>query len=139
MHTEYRVFISSTSDLVDERAEAIHAVLASNCIPVSMENWAATSDQPQDLIREQLATCDFFVLLVGYRRGEIVPGTKQSYVEMEYAQAEELKLDRVVLLAHLSSDDEAQLDELQKDFRKDMSRRNTIRPWRKAGDVTRLV
>jgi hypothetical protein len=66
--------LSSTSNLIDERAEAIHAVLASNCVPVSMENWAATSDRPQDLIVEKLATCAFFVLLVGYRRGEIADG-----------------------------------------------------------------
>ena len=139
MHNEYRVFISSTSDLVEERIEAIQAVLASNCVPVSMENWAATSDRPQDRILEKLATCDFFLLLVGRHRGGMLRDTGQSYVEMEYMQATELGLRRVVLVEHISAADEGQLDDAQRDFRERMSQENTTQLWRKPSDVSRLV
>jgi hypothetical protein len=169
MNKEYKVFISSTSDLVKERARAIRAVLALNCIPVSMENWAATADDPQERIKEKLVDCDFFMLLAGYRYGEIAKRTQRSYVELEYEEASNLKLKRVILVyvknraykietagKDSRSTDIVRLDSTSDDsttkesavpaingaqarFREHLSRHHTIQVWRDPSDVSSLV
>jgi hypothetical protein len=136
MDSEDSVFISSTSDLVEERTEAIRAILTMNCNPVSMENWAASSDRPRERIKEKLATCDIFVLLAGFRYGEIVEETRTSFVELEYNEAVELGLRIVVLMRDSTS---SEVDDQQRVFRETLSKNHTRQTWQRPGDVPRLV
>lgn len=136
VNREYRVFISSTSELKDERAEAVRAVLTANCIPVSMENWTATTEKAEERIKEKLGRCDFFVVLAGFRYGERVQSTASSYVEMEYNLASQLKIPIVPLLQF---DRDQEIEEDQSTFRNKLKTRHTVGTWETTGDISRLV
>jgi hypothetical protein len=137
VNKEYKVFISSTSDLAQERAEAIRAVLACNCIPVSMENWAASSADPVSRITEKLAACDYFVLLAGYRSGTTLKELGMPYVELEYEYASKRDLRKVILLKDLKPGEEP--DPRQLEFRTRLSDNHAIQTWRDPHDIARLV
>lgn len=136
MKGDYRVFISSTSDLAPERAEAIRAVLAANCTPVSMENWAATSARPTERIVEKLTTCQFFVLMAGFRYGDTVEESGKSYVALEYDEAVRLGLSIIVFVKYGAS---AEIDPLQQQFLHDLMRRHTTQTWSESHEIGRLV
>jgi len=73
MNGDYRVLMSTTSDLKRERETASRAVHMANCIPIAMENWTATTKTPEQTVREKLCPCQFFVLLTGASYGDRVP------------------------------------------------------------------
>jgi len=136
MGKEYSVFISSTSDLDAERKEAVRGVLALKCNPVSMENWAATSDPPPERIKEKLAGCEVFILLAGSRYGDLAEGVGVSYVELEYREALALHRKIFVLLKDSNPGD---VDKKQSEFRDLLSHRHTNRVWKEESDIASLV
>lgn len=87
MERRHQVFISSTfSDLIEERAEIIQALLELDCIPAGMEMFPATSDGAWDLIKGVIDDSDYYCLVIGGRYGsQGVDGVGFTEKEYDYA------------------------------------------------------
>ncbi|HPS81953.1 MAG TPA: DUF4062 domain-containing protein, partial [Candidatus Limiplasma sp.] len=60
MEKKYQVFISSTySDLQNERAQIIQALLELDCIPTGMELFQAANDDQWNWIKRAIDGCDY--------------------------------------------------------------------------------
>lgn len=86
----YQVFVSSTyTDLIEERAEVMQALLELNCMPAGMELFPAANDTQWNWIKKVIDESDYYIVIVGGRYGTISQLTGQSYTEMEYRYAVE--------------------------------------------------
>ena len=86
---KYQVFISSTyKDLVSERESLIMSLLSSKYIPCGMEIFPSSSESQFEYIKRMLNLCDYYVLVLAGRYGEI-GSNGLSYTEMEYNYAVE--------------------------------------------------
>lgn len=71
----YQVFISSTfKDLAEERKKAVQVVIERGHIPIAMERFSAKDESDLKVIKQAIASCQIYILLVGHRYGELVPG-----------------------------------------------------------------
>lgn len=87
MDRRHQVFISSTfSDLQEERAEIIQALLELDCIPSGMELFPATNEGAWELIKGVIDDSDYYCLVIGARYGT-VGSDGVSYTEKEYDYA----------------------------------------------------
>ena len=88
MDKKYQVFISSTyTDLIEERKKVQEILLMADCIPAGMEAFVATNDEQFEIIKKVIDLCDYYVLIIGGRYGNINKTTGLSYTEMEYDYA----------------------------------------------------
>jgi hypothetical protein len=87
MEKRHQVFISSTfSDLKEERAEIIQALLELDCIPAGMELFPATTEEAWDLIRGVIDDSDYYCLVLAGRYGSTdVSGVGFTEKEYDYA------------------------------------------------------
>src|SRR5258708_954386 len=87
------VFISSTSDLRDERDSVMNALngLRDNEF-VAMEFFGSRSEAPRDVCLQEVHKSDVYVGILGSRYGSIDEVSSVSYTEMEYAAAHSLGL-----------------------------------------------
>jgi hypothetical protein len=93
MLKKYQVFVSSTyTDLKEERAQVIQALLEMKCIPVGMELFPATDTDQLTYIRQEIAESDYYIVIVGGRYGSINPDTGRSYTEDELQIARDLHI-----------------------------------------------
>ena len=70
--TKYQVFISSTyKDLIPARESLIMSLLSSKYIPCGMEIFSSSSDSQFEYIKRMLNLCDYYVLILAGRYGEI--------------------------------------------------------------------
>jgi hypothetical protein len=87
MERRHQVFISSTfTDLKDERAEVVQALLELDCFPAGMELFPATSEAAWDLIKGVIDDSDYYCLIIGGRYGSL-DATGISFTEKEYDYA----------------------------------------------------
>lgn len=87
MERRHQVFISSTfSDLQEERAEIIQALLELDCIPSGMELFPATNEGAWELIKGVIDDSDYYCLVIGARYGT-VGADGIGYTEKEYDYA----------------------------------------------------
>jgi len=87
MDRRHQVFISSTfSDLKEERAEIIQALLELDCFPAGMELFPATSSGAWELIKGVIDDSDYYCLVIGGRYGS-VDSDGVGYTEKEYDYA----------------------------------------------------
>lgn len=99
-----RAFISHTSefDPYDRNhsfvLEVMHAANSVDFTTVSMRDFPATTYPPAAECKERIGKCDLVIFLIGFKRGTLVPGTSQSYVELEFQTAEDLKVPRLVFM-----------------------------------------
>jgi hypothetical protein len=90
MEKRYQVFVSSTySDLVDERAEVMQALLELDCMPAGMELFPAANDDQWTWIKKVVDQSDYYMVIIGGRYGSVSAVTGMSYTEMEYRYAVE--------------------------------------------------
>lgn len=83
----HQVFVSSTfSDLKNERAEIIQALLELDCFPAGMELFPATSATAWELIKGVIDDSDYYCLVIGGRYGS-VDAAGIGYTEKEYDYA----------------------------------------------------
>lgn len=84
----YQVFVSSTfKDLHQERESVTQTLLGADYIPVGMELFGAAPVSSWDVITKTIDISDFYVLIIGFRYGEVKEGTGKSYTECEYDYA----------------------------------------------------
>ena len=96
---KYSVFISSVyTEFIDERREVINAILQNGDLPICMEMFNSRAGRSTDILRRYIADCDYFVLLIGDKYGDIEPQSQVSYTEYEYNIAIELGLKPIVFL-----------------------------------------
>ena len=89
----YQVFISSTfADLKDERKAALEGVYEAGHIPIALERFSAANESDLQTIKRAMEDCQVYILILGHRYGQIVPGETFSFTELEYDLAQELEL-----------------------------------------------
>lgn len=88
MYKKYQVFISSTyTDLIEERQQAVEAVLNANHIPAGMELFKAGSLDQLQTIERWIDESDIYMLILGGRYGTLEPKSKKSYTHLEFEYA----------------------------------------------------
>ncbi len=88
---KYQVFISSTfTDLVEERQEAALGVVRTGHFPLALEYSGPVPAAKLDVIKNAIAACQFYVIILGHRYGSVGVGQRKgtSYVELELDDAE---------------------------------------------------
>lgn len=88
VNKRFQVFVSSTySDLMEERAEIMQALLELDCMPAGMELFPAASEEQWSWIKKVIDESDYYLVVLGGRYGTISKNTGISYTEMEYRYA----------------------------------------------------
>ncbi len=138
-----RVFLSSTSDLVEQR-EGVRKALELDRLfqPYLYEHDAAGRDAPAVRLRRIIARADVFVALLGARYGSLVPGDPEersiSRWELDLARARQGLPIRAFLLAFPPE----QIEERQRRFRDEVTDFETgmwVRPVRSVADLATTV
>jgi tetratricopeptide (TPR) repeat protein len=99
-----RVFISYTSELAEQPSDWTWVAAAEKAITfrghaeVQMNHFVSQGRPPEETCRAELAQCQVWVGILGFRYGTLVPGTERSYTEMEFDAAGEQKLHRIAVL-----------------------------------------
>ncbi len=110
-----RVFVSRTSDLAGFPTgrsfvqAVLDAVARAGMVPVDMRYFAAREGQPADYCQQRVRESDIYVAVVGFRYGSLVPGEKVSYTELEFIEATNAGLPRLVFLLDDTADILAEL------------------------------
>lgn len=95
---KYQVFVSSTfKDLVQERETIMMSLLSSKYIPCGMELFSSSSASQFEYIKRMMDLCDYYVLILAGRYGEI-GSNGLSYTEMEYNYAKEKNIPILAFL-----------------------------------------
>ena len=98
---KYQVFLSSTyEDLKDERRRVIEVIINSDCMPVGMEFFPASPDDPLKYIKKIIDDSDFYLLIIGGRYGTIPKGEKCSFTELEYEYAKSVNKKIIAFIFH---------------------------------------
>src|SRR5204862_6883219 len=93
------VFISSTfSDLSEERKAAIEAIFDRGHIPIALERFSPADESDLQVIQNAMANSQIYILILGHRYGDIVPGGNVSFTELEYDLAQERGLFALVFI-----------------------------------------
>jgi|JFJP01.2.fsa_nt_gi hypothetical protein len=94
-----KAFISSTyTDLKDYREQAILALNKFGIAPVMLEFGINLGDDFKEAITNEIRSADIFILILGYRYGQISKGENVSWVEKEFALALELQKPTLVFM-----------------------------------------
>jgi nucleoside 2-deoxyribosyltransferase len=82
----YQVFVSSTfTDLKEERAKVLQAILELKAFPAGMELFPSADDEQFEFIKREIDSSDYYVLVIAGRYGSVKDGI--SFTEMEYDYA----------------------------------------------------
>jgi tetratricopeptide (TPR) repeat protein len=101
-----QVFVSHTSDmeLFPAGRSFVQAVLdgigRAGLAAVAMRHFAAREGVPVEYCRQRVRECEFYVAVIGFRYGSLVPGTELSYTEAEFQEAGAAGKLRLVFLLH---------------------------------------
>jgi len=77
---------------------AIEVVFERGHIPIALERFSPTNDSDLAVIRKAIGSCQIYLLILGHRYGELVPGRNISFTELEYEIAEEYNLHIVTFI-----------------------------------------
>jgi hypothetical protein len=103
MNNRFQVFVSSTySDLIRERERVIKTLLSMRCFPSGMESFPAQSDEAWSVIKEEIDSSDFYVLIIAGRYGSTT-SEGLSYTEKEFDYAVSLGIP-VLVFPHIDPD-----------------------------------
>lgn len=88
MNKKLQVFVSSTyTDLIEERQEAVKAILDAGHIPAGMELFKPGSESQLETIYKWINESDVYMLILGGRYGSIEAKSNKSYTQLEYEYA----------------------------------------------------
>jgi hypothetical protein len=106
-----KIFISSTyQDLKNQRALVIDYFRQFEaCIDV-MEAWSSFDDSPIDYCLKKVKEADLFIGIYGNRYGFVDPDSGKSITELEYIEARDNNVHRLVFI----TSDDNDCDELEK-------------------------
>lgn len=98
-----KIYISLTySDLVEHRQQVYDILRKMRYDMVAMEDYVATDRRPLDKCLADVASCDLYVGIFAWRCGYVPPGLPPGYersiTELEYRQASESGLERLIFL-----------------------------------------
>jgi hypothetical protein len=86
---KYQIFVSSTyKDLIDAREKVFETILKLYHFPVGMEMFSADDDEQWEVIKDTIASSDYYVVIIGHRYGSVT-AEGLSYTEKEYHYAKE--------------------------------------------------
>jgi glycosyltransferase involved in cell wall biosynthesis len=109
MSRRLRVFVSSTmEDLANERDLVCRKLKDFNCEPVNAEALVPTGKSSWESLRDEIRSCDLFLLIVGDRYGSVPDASDgRSVTEMEYDEAREAEVPILPFLKRLASEAES--------------------------------
>jgi tetratricopeptide (TPR) repeat protein len=94
-----KIYVSSTySDLVEHRQQVYDVLRKMRYDVMAMEDYVATDKRPLDKCLADVASCDLYIGIFAWRYGYIPPGQEQSITELEYRQAGQSNLERLIFL-----------------------------------------
>ena len=94
-----KIYISSTySDLVEQRERVYDILRKMRYDVIAMEDYVATDERPLDKCLDDVASCDLYVGIFAWRYGYVPPGQEQAITDLEYRQAGESGLERLIFL-----------------------------------------
>ena len=94
-----KIYISSTySDLVEHRGQVYDILRKMRYDVIAMEDYVAADRRPLDKCLADVASCDLYVGIFAWRYGYIPPGQERAITELEYRQAGESGLERLIFL-----------------------------------------
>ncbi|WP_187776178.1 DUF4062 domain-containing protein [Antrihabitans cavernicola] len=89
----YQVFVSSTyTDLTDERAAVIQAILRMDHLPAGMEMFPSADEGQWALIEQVIDQSDYYIVVVAGRYGSVIDAEGISFTEKEYDYAVKSKI-----------------------------------------------
>jgi hypothetical protein len=95
------VFLSSTGrDLSEFRRTAISTINGLDgyrCI--NMESFGARDSPPEDFCRAAVMNASLLVGIIAHMHGACPPGSERSYTEIEYDEAKEQRIARLMFVA----------------------------------------
>lgn len=146
MEKRYQVFVSSTFlDLQDERREVMQALLELDCIPAGMELFPASNEAQFELIKKVIDDCDYYLLIVGGRYGNMTAaGVSYTEMEFDYAAANSKPIlafvhaDPDQITKGKSESDPAAIKKLD-EFRMKVKTGRMIRQWTTAEELGSVV
>jgi len=90
----YKVFISSTfQDLASHRQHAAQGILNAGHMPLALENFSPENESKRRVIEDALASCQFYVIILGSRYGTIPQDQERLPAELHNKSYTEIELD----------------------------------------------
>lgn len=137
MDKKYQVFISSTyKDLKKERIAARDAVLRTYNFPVGMEQFAASNRPQWDVIKRDIDSSDYYILIIGRCFGTEVPGETISYTQKEFEYARSIGIPILAFIKKKSAKTKSSFIETDKErirklnaFIADVETNRTVNYW----------
>mgnify|MGYP000296506868 FL=1 len=134
---KYQIFISSTyKDLINARKKVMEEVLSMGHFPVGMESFTAGDEEQWEIIESELATTDYYILILGKRYGSLSPeGIGYTEKEFDYAEGLGIPILSFVRDENIAfTDDERETDPklIKKfnNFRKKVMTGRMIKEWK---------
>ncbi len=94
-----KIYVSSTySDLVEYRQQVYDVLRKMQYNVIAMEDYVATDQRPLDKCLADVASCQVYVGVFAWRYGYVPPGQQRSITELEYRQAGQSGLERLIFL-----------------------------------------
>ncbi len=94
-----KIYVSSTySDLIEHRERVYDVLREMRYDVMAMEDYVATDERPLDRCLADVASCDVYAGVFAWRYGYVPPGQERAITELEYRQAGECGLERLIFL-----------------------------------------
>jgi hypothetical protein len=94
-----KIYISSTySDLVEHRQQVYDILRKRRYDVIAMEDYVATDTRPLDKCLADVASSDIYIGIFAWRYGYVPLGEVKSITELEYRQAGQSGLERLIFL-----------------------------------------
>src|SRR5664279_4419336 len=94
----HAVISSTVHDMPAHREAALDACLRQDFFPVMMEHQAPSPADAVQLSRGLVDRADVYVLILGFRYGEVATSQGKSFTHLELEQAKERGIPKLVFL-----------------------------------------
>jgi hypothetical protein len=118
---KYQIFISSTfKDLSDVRKIVTKAILQTNNFPIALDTFSASDEQDRVVIDNSISGCDFVILILGHRYGEVIKNATNDNLSFTAYEFELAKKYNKPILSFILNRDEVN-QRRQKEFGKSLN------------------